>query len=107
MTTPPPPEGPSSPPADGALADRVGKLEQGQTSIMGKLDQLLTGQQQPAAPTAPERPEVGITQEIRDGLAAINTKLEQRPAAPAAEVAETPPTPPVRKITKFLWGGDD
>jgi len=101
MTTPP------DPPPDSSLDQRVASLENGHATILGKLDQLL-GSQAPAAPASPERPEIGITQEIRDGLAAINGKLDQRPAAPAAaDLAEQPPKPPARRITRALWGSDE
>lgn len=97
-----------APAADSGLADRVGRLEDGQATILGRLDQLISGGQAPAAPAAAERPEVGISQEIRDGLAAINSKLDkQAPAAPAKEeLAEQAPVAPARWIERKFWGAE-
>jgi hypothetical protein len=108
VTTPPEP-----PPADSGLGERVSSLEAGQTSILGKLDQLL-GAGGPADPpaTEAERPEVNISEEIRRQLAdARKADAKRAPAAPAApsaaELTEKAPKAPVRRVTKMMWGSDE
>lgn len=106
MTTPPA----ADPPADAGLGARVGALEAGQTSILGKLDQLLAGPGDPPE-TEPERPEVNIAEEIRRQLAATRKAEPKAPAAPAApspaELAEKQPKAPVRRVTRLIWGDDE
>lgn len=101
---------------DTGLGPRVSALEAGQTSISDKLDQVLgflgSTPDKPAE-GEPERPEVNIADEIRrqfeerDRKAAKEKPAEPAAPAKAAELAEKPPVAPVRRVTKFMWGGDD
>jgi hypothetical protein len=94
-----------APEPDSGLDQRVAKLEEGQTSILSKLNQLLTG---PVDPPEPERPEINIQEEIRRQLAAARAKDKPKaePAAARPE-PEQPPKPPIRRVTKLIWGDDD
>lgn len=100
MTTPPEP---APPPADTGLDQRVSTLETGQQTILSKLDQLLTGPEQPAEP---EQPAVSISEEIRRQLAERDAKAKKdkpaEPAAPAAIEPEKPPVPPVLRRHKIM-----
>jgi len=87
---------------DTGLDQRVGALEQGQQSILSRLDQLLTG---PAdEPAGPERPEVNIVDEIRKQLDERDRKAKPKtePAAKAAPEPEQPPVPPVLRRHKIM-----
>lgn len=104
MTTPPEPQNPPPPPpADTGLGERVGRLEAGQQTILGRLDQLLAGSpRQPQA--APENPAVAIQEEIRRQLAAQASPAPPAPAGPPPP--ETPPVAQARKVSKAIWGSD-
>ena len=95
MTTPEP-EAP-----DTGLGQRVGALEQGQQSILSRLDQLLAG---PEPEPEPGRPEVNIVDEIRRQLDERDRKAKPKtePAAKAAPEPEQPPVPPVLRRHKIM-----
>lgn len=110
MTTPPDP--PPAPPADAGLETRVSSLETGQTTILGKLDDMLGFlKSTPDAPAEaqPENHAASIADEVRKQLDQRDkAKPKAEPAAPkAAELTEKTPVAPVRRVTKFIWGTDE
>ena len=86
---------------DTGLGQRVGALEQGQQSILSRLDQLLAG---PEPEPEPGRPEVDIVDEIRRQLDERDRKAKPKtePAAKAAPEPEQPPVPPVLRRHKIM-----
>jgi hypothetical protein len=113
-------------PAEGTgddLESRVGSLETGQTTLSGKIDQVLSilsgGRKQPEPPAAVQDGEPGA-----DGLAMeIRRQLDERKAAEQADaekasgareidalkqqvaaLAERKPEPPVRRVEQVMWG---
>lgn len=89
-----------APSPDTGLDQRVSSLENGQQSILSKLDQLLTG---PDTPPEPERHEVSIADEIRKQLDERDRrKPKAEPAPKAAPEPEQAPVPMVRRVEKIM-----
>jgi hypothetical protein len=101
---------PAAPPAadrDPGLESRVGALESGQQSIIGKLDQLLGAGNVSRETTEP--PAVDVAEEIRRQLEKRDRKAAAAAAAPAApaapdpkELAEKTPAPMARRVEKIM-----
>jgi hypothetical protein len=91
---------------DTGLDRRVSTLETGQQSILSKLDQLLTGPEQPAEA---EQPAVSISEEIRKQLDQRDRRrAKAEPETPPAAVEpEKPPVPPVLRRHKIMGWADD
>jgi hypothetical protein len=113
MTTPP------ADPPEGDLGDRVERLETGQSSIIAKLDQLLTG------PAKPKDDELDASINGRPGTVAeqVQAELKRRDDEAAAKatadadkaerqtlrerlakLAEAPPVRPVPRRERLMWG---
>jgi hypothetical protein len=96
---------------DTGLDQRVSQLETGQQSILSKLDQLLTGNGEPAQAEPGFMTAEDTAAMIRKQLAARDRAKPAEPAQPAApsaaELAEKAPKAPVRRVTKLIWGDGD
>jgi hypothetical protein len=123
--------GESEPPKDGqgqgqqdqALSDRVGKLEAGQDSLAGKLDQVLSmlsggkdGEhpKEPTAPAAGPGNPAGVAHEIRAQLDERDRKEREKKDADAtagtlaelkatvAQLTEKQPDPEPRRVERIM-----
>jgi hypothetical protein len=93
------------------LESRVAGLETGQSSLAGKIDQILHiigggGQREPQTPAPPAG---NIADEIRQQLDLIDREKKGRDEieglkTKVAELSETPPEPQPRRVEKFMWG---
>jgi hypothetical protein len=105
-------------PPEGDLTDRVERLETGQTSILGKLDQLLAGAHGKAEEH--EEAKLGRPTSVADQVQAELDRRDAEAAAKAtadadraerqtlaqrlAKLAEAPPVRPEPRRQRYMWG---